>query len=66
MADTDGNSLVEQRVAKYFGKILYFGTVSEFLPKTDVDDIDLWKIVYDDGDSEEFDPNDMKEARVRQ
>eukprot|EP00594_Rhizosolenia_setigera_P012803 CAMPEP_0178973692 /NCGR_PEP_ID=MMETSP0789-20121207/21894_1 /TAXON_ID=3005 /ORGANISM="Rhizosolenia setigera, Strain CCMP 1694" /LENGTH=452 /DNA_ID=CAMNT_0020661647 /DNA_START=530 /DNA_END=1888 /DNA_ORIENTATION=- len=48
---------VEKRIAKYFEGSLYFGTVVKFLTKAQ-----LWHIVYDDGDQEEFDEKDMKKA----
>lgn len=61
-----GESLVGTRVAKYFEGGVFFGNVVEFLPRTDEEDYDLWKIHYDDDDEEEYDINDMNEAKVSQ
>lgn len=62
-ADPDAprkRSYVGRRVAKYFDKQLYFGTISSWDPAAIVDEkIDLWKVDYDDDDSE-----DMEEWEV--
>ena len=48
------------RVAKYFESDgLYFGTVKKFSTRKADDDVDLWKIIYDDEDKEEYDIDDM-------
>jgi len=53
-------SVLNLRVSKYFdvdGKqVLYFGTVQEFFPADTVtDQEDLWHVVYDDDDEEDYD-----------
>lgn len=57
---------VGQRVAKYFGKKLYFGTISGWDPAAMVDDkLDLWKVDYDDGDFEDYEEFEVKQALKR-
>lgn len=56
----DPKSALNLRVSKYFdvdGKqILYFGTVLDFFPADSVtDEEDLWHVVYDDDDEEDYD-----------
>jgi hypothetical protein len=61
----DPLSYVSKRVARYFGedddKKLYFGTVAEFVPAGNVvDGVDLWSVIYDDGDSEDWDKHELQ------
>jgi len=50
-------SFVGRRIAKHFLSDLHFGLVMEFH-----DDGGLWVIQYDDGDSEDFDKDDLRRA----
>jgi len=50
-------SYVGQRVAKDFDGTIYEGTVSKFLPNDR-----LWKINYDDGDQEDLELDELKNA----
>jgi len=43
------------RIAKWFDKDLFFGTITSFDP-----DEKLWKVIYDDNDEEEFDETELK------
>lgn len=54
MVLADPQAYVTRRVAKYFGKILYFGTVVYFIPPAENEDEGLWHIQYDDGDNEDY------------
>jgi len=56
-----GEDLIGSRVAKFFDKELYFGTVAKFLPAEMVEEkVDVWVIEYDDGDVEDFDASELK------
>jgi hypothetical protein len=52
----DGESYVNCRVCKFFETPpqLFFGTVTQFRPAESKDDEPLWRIVYDDDDSEDY------------
>ena len=55
---------VGRRVAKFFDDELYFGRIRKFDPKTLAGDTEatlIWKVIYDDGDKEEYDVEDMYE-----
>lgn len=49
------------RVAKYFGDDVYFGTVGEFWYDSE-DEESLWRIDYDDGDKEDLAKDEFVEA----
>lgn len=49
------NSYVGRRVAKFFDDECYFGEIVHF----DVEAM-LWRVIYDDGDEEDFDEFDSK------
>ena len=52
---------INERIAKFFGRALYFGTVTSW--ERDSEDQSIyWQVTYDDGDSEEYDTNDMEAA----
>jgi hypothetical protein len=54
-------SYVGRRVGKYFDDVLYYGTVSKWDPAAVVDDrIDLWLVEYDDGDSEDYEEDELQ------
>lgn len=62
----DPQSFLGKRVARYFGgeddKKLFFGTVNEFVPAGNVvDGVDLWSVIYDDGDSEDWDRSELRD-----
>jgi hypothetical protein len=51
---SDPSYFFNQRVAKYFDDVLFFGVVARF------DKVEkLWQIDYDDGDEEEFNKNEL-------
>jgi hypothetical protein len=50
------------RVAKYFGSEVFFGTIKNFISPTMKNDVDLWHVVYDDDDQEDFDHKDLRKA----
>lgn len=62
----DPNSYKNSRVAKFFGKELYYGSVSAVIPATrTLEKETLWKIVYDDGDKEDYTEKElMKHLRI--
>lgn len=47
----------DARVAKYFDDGLFFGTITKYDGKAN-----FWFVLYDDGDSEQFDKRDLNEA----
>lgn len=51
----DPRSYVNSRVAKNFEGSIYFGNITAY----DVAD-QFWSVVYDDGDEEEYDEDDLK------
>ena len=54
---------VKQRVAKDFGDNIYYGTITGFdEPEEDGGKVVYWKIKYDDGDQEEFEKKELKDA----
>jgi len=69
-ASKTGKSWVGKRVAKYFlsadnTEDLFFGTCKIYRPKGHDDnesDEDIWYIIYDDGDEEDLDREDMLNA----
>jgi len=59
----DPQSYVGRRVAKYFDTELYYGSVREYTPPDQNEDfVDLWNILYDDGDFEDLERNEMDEC----
>lgn len=54
-------SYVNQRIAKYFGDEVFFGRVKRYIEPTSGED-DLWHIVYDDDDQEDYDGKDLRKA----
>ena len=52
---------VKRRVAKEFGDVVYFGTISSFKRDEDGDNV-VWSVQYDDGDREEIDEKQMWEV----
>ena len=53
------NGAVKTRVAKEFDGVVFAGTVTEYLPKEKDDDCDLWQILYDDKDEEQWNKNEL-------
>lgn len=56
-------SFIGMRIAKFFDdpKVPYFGTLTEFSPARENDSsLDLWRVNYDDGDSEDFEDIERK------
>lgn len=50
-------SQIKTRVAKKFGGTLYFGTITHYRREG------LWHVLYDDGDEEDYDSNDLSKAK---
>jgi len=57
-------SFVNTRIAKLFGEDAFFGTVKKYIKPALSTDLELWHIMYDDQDEEDFDAEDMKEAQL--
>ena len=57
-----GREAVGLRVAKDFRQGVFVGTVTKYLPPAAHDDVPLWQIVYDDGDSEQWEKSELKEG----
>jgi hypothetical protein len=53
----DASGYVGRRIAKYFDGNLYFGTVRE---KRDTEEVPVWFIEYDDGDTEELEAYELR------
>jgi hypothetical protein len=54
-------SFIGRRVGKYFDDVLYYGTVSKWVPAAVVDGgIDLWLVEYDDGDAEDLEEDELQ------
>ena len=53
--EKDGKKYIGTRVGKLFDGAMYFGTVDNYSV-----DSALWHVVYDDGDDEEYDINDLE------
>ena len=51
------NKHIGARVAKNFDEGLFFGTITKYDDKAD-----FWFVEYDDGDSEQYDKNDLDAA----
>ena len=51
-----------QRVAKYFDGHIYYGTITTSKPFKSDKGILLWHVQYDDGDSEDFNKEEVMEA----
>lgn len=60
-ASPQQSDFIGRRVAKYFDEVLFFGTV-DYIHKDEEDDSQLWHVHYDDGDEEDFDYDQLKEA----
>jgi site-specific DNA-cytosine methylase len=58
------NSNAVVRVAKRFGGLLFAGKVVEAITDVDDDGEPLWKIAYDDGDGEDFNKEELEEAKA--
>ena len=55
--DSRPQHFVNQRVARQFDRKLYFGTITRYSSYAQ-----MWEVVYDDKDEEEYDKNDLSEA----
>jgi hypothetical protein len=59
----DPQSYVGRRAAKYFDSELYYGLVREYTPPDQNEDgVDLWNILYDDGDYEDLERKELDEC----
>ena len=66
LADNDAKvaeAFLGRRVAKYFHEEVYYGTVSRWLPAYENrDKVHLWHVVYDDGDQEDYEREELDTA----
>jgi len=58
--DDDPNFYVGKKVANFFDLVLYYGEVESFYSKTI--DVTWFKIAYEDGDGEEMNEKELKDA----
>lgn len=58
----DPHSYVNLRCAKAFGPDVYFGTITKYITPPTARDDELWHVLYDDDDSEDFDSKDLRRA----
>ena len=58
----DPQAYIGARVSKMFGADVYYGTITSYIPAPSAKDDDLWHVLYDDDDSEDFDAKDLKKA----
>ena len=58
-------SMIGQRVVRQFHGTLYFGTIDLFRPAEPygATDTDLWRIHYDDGETEDYEQKELLEFR---
>mmetsp|Transcript_55072 Transcript_55072/g.75267 ORF Transcript_55072/g.75267 Transcript_55072/m.75267 type:complete len:96 (-) Transcript_55072:103-390(-) len=61
----DPEAQIGQSVARMFGGQVHHGVVTKYLPPVENDDCDLWEILYEDGDHEELDSRELREAMDR-
>ena len=59
---SEHRDLVGRRIVKQFDCGLCEGTVDEYLPPQDPEEVPLWQIRYDDGDFEQFDVAELLEG----
>jgi hypothetical protein len=60
----DPKDFLGRRIAKYFERDLYFGTVDHITNEEDAGEEEWWHILYDDGDEEDLDYLQLKEALI--
>lgn len=60
----DPQSVVGLRIGKYFqDNELYFGEIEGFYKANETDDrVDLWNVIYDDGDVEDFELGEVEQG----
>lgn len=65
--EIDNRTDLGMKVAKYFDSeeiegelVLHFGRVTKFYPREQKNDSDYWRVVYEDGDAEDFDYDELK------
>ena len=58
-SEEEKHALCNRRVRKFFGKSAYLGRVAHVSPPDDASDEWLWRINYDDGDSEDCDEYEL-------
>ena len=54
-------SFIGLRIAKCFGEDVFFGTIKKYIEPASSEP-DLWHIVYDDDDQEDYDAKDLRKA----
>lgn len=52
----ESDSFMKRRIAKYFDKDLFFGTITSFDPNEK-----LWKVIFDDDDQEEYNLDELNQ-----
>jgi hypothetical protein len=55
----DPFSFVQKRISKDFDGVTFYGTVTKY---DDSDDPAFWRVVYDDGDAEDYNKKDLIKA----
>jgi hypothetical protein len=62
-----GQDLVGVRICKMFNGEDYFGSVASYSKASAEgdDEVDLWHIIYDDGDEEDYDLEELRKRRTR-
>ena len=53
------NVFVGKRIARYFKDKIYRGIITKYKPPESSDEIPLWHVVYDDGDEEDFNREEL-------
>ena len=64
LIESNPEGYVGRRCSKFFGDELYFGRIKKYTPKVldgEMEESQIWKVVYDDNDKEEYDVEDMVE-----
>ena len=56
------NMYMGKRVARKFGKNIFNGIITKFMPIVEDDDVDFWHVVYDDGDEEDWTKADVDDG----
>ena len=57
-----GEAMKGHRVARHFNNTIHFGTIKQYLPAGEVDDVhfEVWYVTYDDGDDADYNLVDIQ------